>query len=215
MVPTEFGDFFLGTAGVAGALIGLLFVAVSVRPEAAARSAQAAERERPIVALSALLNVLTLSLLALIPGVNLGSVAIWLGVVGLASMAAVIVLLIADLRKSAKRRPSFIVTAGGIVLLIGQTVAYAFQVGSGFALQNAPADSAPVTTQALIAVALVVVAVTRAWEFIGADRAGLTTTIIRLLFGRSKGETKPSAGAATEAMPTDEAPDKEKPDNEQ
>jgi hypothetical protein len=189
MVPSDYGDFFLGIAGVAGALIGLLFVAVSVRPEAAARSAQVTERERPIVALSALLNVLTLSLLGLIPGVNLGSVGVWLGALGLASMAAVAVLLIADRRRPGEHRPGRLATFGGLFLLLGQTVAYVFQLTSGLTLANAPDDSSQVTTQALIAVALVVVAVTRAWEFIGADRPGLTGTVLRLLTGRTD-ETK-------------------------
>lgn len=184
MVPSEYGDFFLGTAGVAGALIGLLFVAVSVRPEAAASTARATERERPIVALSALLNVLTLSMVALIPGVNLGSVGVWLGTIGLASMVAVVVILVADHRRSTSQGGSRLTTLRGLLLVAGQSVAYGFQLGSGLTLQNSPADSAQVSTQALIAVVLVIVAITRAWEFIGADRAGLASTLVRVLFGR-------------------------------
>jgi hypothetical protein len=33
MVPTDFANFFLSTAGAGAALIGLLFVAISINPE--------------------------------------------------------------------------------------------------------------------------------------------------------------------------------------
>lgn len=76
MVPADFANFFLGAAGVAGALIGLLFVAVSVKPDAVRRGAPVTERLRPVAAFSALLDSLVVSLIALIPGSGLGPTSV-------------------------------------------------------------------------------------------------------------------------------------------
>lgn len=67
MVPEEFHDFFVAAAGVAGALIGLLFVAISVVPGTVGEAGRAVARLRPAAALSAFLNALVVSLLALVP----------------------------------------------------------------------------------------------------------------------------------------------------
>jgi hypothetical protein len=72
MISEGYSAFFVSTATVAGALIGLLFVTISVRPTAAARTAHITVRLRAVAALSAFLDTLFLSLPALRPQPDLG-----------------------------------------------------------------------------------------------------------------------------------------------
>ena len=83
MVPPELSNFFLATAGAGAALIGLLFVAVSIAPEQIAT--RRAPLERQAVAAStftALVNAFFISLGALIPG-SLGWMALLMSSLGL------------------------------------------------------------------------------------------------------------------------------------
>src|SRR6266699_1229531 len=75
VVPPEFANFFIASAGAA--LVGLLFVAVSIAPEQMVT--RRAPMERPAVAgsaFTALMNAFFISLVALIPHFNVGFVIV-------------------------------------------------------------------------------------------------------------------------------------------
>ena len=171
MVPAEFHDFFLGAAGVAGALIGLLFVAVSVKPEQLDETEHVHIRARPYTALSAFLNALLLSLMALLPIYNLGSGSAILGIIGLVTMVSVITVIIRDCRKTGAN-----IHIRTLLSIAGQGAIYAQQLITGIELIKNPHDSSAIGIQAAILILLFALGIDRAWQLIGGFSARRTRT---------------------------------------
>ena len=190
MVPTDFGPFFAATAAVAGALIGLLFVAISVAPAVGDLEGRVETDVRAGVAFSALVNTLTISLFALIPGIDLGTTA---AVVGLVSLSSCVALGMVLYREGDDRR----VRRHQARLLVVQGAVFAYQAWVGFRLARQPHDVGLVRTACILVIVLFLVGIARAWQLIGARDTGLLTEVGNSLRSRGGRRGTPPDGDPT------------------
>jgi hypothetical protein len=176
MVPDDLRDFFVAAAGVAGALVGLLFVAISVSSGrlAATESSAPIHRIRAAAALTAFTNALTVSLFALIPGHKIGSTTVVVGIVGLGFILASLLSLI-RLHLLLSRR------AREAAFLVGLIVMFTFQLIEGLKVNAHPTDDDPVRTIAILVVICFLLGISRAWELIGGPSFGVTHEVTALI----------------------------------
>ena len=178
MVPDDLHDFFVASAGVAGALIGLLFVALTVasgRLDEATDRAQI-HRIRASAALTAFTNALALSLLALLPIRVIGPAAVALSIGGLTFVIAALLSLIRLRQVRWRTVPDAFFLVGLIVVLVTQLL-------NGIAVIRRPGDSGAVDTIALLVAICSLVGVSRAWELVGGPAIGLRHEITAMVRG--------------------------------
>jgi hypothetical protein len=180
VVPESYHDFFVGSLSVAGALIGLLFVAISV---AAPRLNQAegraqAHRIRADAALTAFTNALTVSLFALVPGQVIGWTAVATAAVGIVFIAASVVSL-------ARVKVQRWLTARDAVFLVGMATGFVFQLLAGLHLERYPHDAGDVQNIAILVIVFFLVGISRAWELVGGPSLGLRREVTALVRGEA------------------------------
>ncbi|MBL7255881.1 hypothetical protein [Paractinoplanes lichenicola] len=179
MVPEDLTDFFVASAGVAGALIGLLFVVLTVAEPRFAENEQAAplHRVRAGAALMSFMNALTVSLFALVPGERLPWAAVVVAVAGLLFVLATL-LSLARLRVLLSRR------VHEAVFLVGLAVVFVWQIVTGMRLGGHPEQETLVSTLAMLVVACFVIGVYRAWDLVGGPSFDLGREVRALLRSR-------------------------------
>lgn len=177
MVPSGYYDFFLGVTGASGALVGLLFVAVSIAPERlVGPTAPLSQQLRASTALTTMVSSLVLALIALIPDTNIGWAALAVGAAGLLFVAATLRRLISADRTERSRRSS-------IGVLIGFLAVMVLQLEAGIRLVASPHNSSPMSTVAGAIVASLAIGVNRSWDLVGASDSGMTASFKALVFG--------------------------------
>lgn len=193
MVSDQFHEFFLGTAGVAGALIGLLFVAISVTPAAASgRAGHVYQQVRAAAAMSMFIDALVVSLLALLPGQYLGNGSTALAVAGITSTVA-LVITFARTHDSSR---TFWSSARTLVLFAAVLVIYGFQLASALHL-NGSADNGEVAEQGTLVVIMFLMGIARAWEIVGATKL----RVLDILAHESRPAGPSPDGAASTGRP--------------
>ena len=184
MVPENIHDYFLATASVAGALIGLLFVAVSVSADRLAEAKEGTQihRIRASAALTAFVNALLVSLFALIPGHKIGPTSVAVAIVGFLFVVAALLSLI-RLRQARLR------TLRDAVFLVGLVVTFVIQFIQGVTISLHPHDSGAVNTIAILVALNFLAGIDRAWELVGGPQFGISRELLALLRGNPRGTT--------------------------
>jgi hypothetical protein len=186
MVPEQIHDFFVASASVAGALIGLLFVAITVASERLARAENGGQlhRVRASAALTAFTNALAVSLFALLPGEKLGGTALAAGCGGL-------IFVLASLLSLYRLRAVRWRSLRDAVFLVGLVVVFVVQLAQGLDLLAKPGDSDAVDTIGILVVVCFLIGVDRSWELVGGPAIGIRTEVTALVRGREHGAGHP------------------------
>jgi hypothetical protein len=167
VVPPEFANIFIASTGAGAALVGLLFVAVSLAPETIVTRRAPLERQAVAgSAFTALINAFFLSLFALIPHFNIGS-----GIVPFSSLCLMTSLIQAwPLLRLRKGWLSFLRRAFLVFLSVAL---YGLELVNGFQLLTAPSQVGIVFGLVWCLIGAFAIGLTRAWELLGAQRYGL------------------------------------------
>jgi hypothetical protein len=188
VVAGSIQNFFVASASAAGALIGLLFVVITVSTQRLAQAQAEAQlhRIRASAALTAFINALAVSLFALIPGHKIGPTTIAVSVVGLAFVAGSLLSLI-RLREMKRG------TLRGGLLLVVLAVTFAIQLLEGIDVTIRPGNSGAVNGIAILVVVCFLSGIGRAWDMIGGPQIGLTREMTTLIRGHEHAAADPPA----------------------
>jgi hypothetical protein len=191
MTPQSLHDLFLASASTAGALIGLLFVAVSIAHDRlTAADTGLIHRIRASAALTAFTNALAVSLFALLPDGSLGIASLTVGLLGIAFISGSLLTVVRHLRLSRLRDLTFLILLSAVCTQ---------QIVAGLLWEHSH-DLGDAEWLAILVIACFLIGVQRAWELIGGPDIGLSREVIGLVRDREHQaedlETDPAASAA-------------------
>ncbi len=194
MVPPSYLPFFAASMGAAAALLGLLFVAVSIAPERTVGARAPVERQMVADSVfTALINAFFVSMGGTIPDLNLGSIVLPLSVLALAQTLHVGRVLW-------PRRLNLATLSRRLGLVLVGLAIYGLEVANALQLLGRPAQPASVVV-VLISLLMVVYgfAIVRSWELLGARR-GLVGRLSPL-FEAERSGTAPAPDPTPRASP--------------
>ena len=166
MVPPQFTNFFLASSGAAAALVGLLFVAISVAPEHIVQANAPIERQAMAASsFTALLNAFFISLGALIP-LNIGTLTLIMSVLGIINSSVLAWNLL-------KKRGSWQNVVRRVYLILVSFIIYGYEFYYAILIILEPKNVGNIYMLAGLLLGVYGIGLTRAWQLLGARRFGL------------------------------------------
>ena len=166
MVPPQFVNFFIASASAGAALVGLLFVAVSIAPEHIVQANAPVERQAMAAStFTALLNVFFISFAALLPE-NVGYITLVMSFSGLTNS----IYLTRSLFKERQKWQSVV---RRINLILASYIIYGFELFYAILLIKFPGNSGNFYGLTGLLIAVYGIGLLRAWQLLGARRYGL------------------------------------------
>lgn len=170
MVPAAYQTFLVASVAASSALIGLLFVSVSIAPERVfGPQSEAVRQARAVSAFTALANVFFFSLTSLIPGVNAGLVATITGLVSALQTLALLRLFNEWRSEGALLR--------SLILFLGSVAIYAGEVFLGVGLWVNPSATGALTGLFEVILGAYAIGLGRAWELLGGPRLSFVSAV--------------------------------------
>jgi len=153
VVPGSYLAFFAAVTGAAAALIGLLFVSVTLRPETVFGEG-APERGKSLAAaaFTGLVNTFFLSMSALVPSSNLGYPAV--------------VLAVASLSSTLRLHGKLFRSRSQMAYLLLSTSAFTFQIVEGVYLIVQPRGNSGVENLSFVMIGSMAISLGRAWALL-------------------------------------------------
>ncbi len=166
MVPPQFVNFFIASASAGAALVGLLFVAVSIAPEHIVQANAPVERQAMAASsFTALLNAFFISFAALLPE-NVGFITLVMSLSGLINS----IYLTRNMLKERQKWQSIV---RRIYLILFSYIVYGFELYFAILLIKEPGNSGNFYGLTGLLLSVYGIGLLRAWQLLGARRYGL------------------------------------------
>ena len=185
VVPADYQPFFTASVAASAALIGLLFVSISIAPERVfGAKAESGRQAQALSSFTALTNVFFISFASLIPKIPIGPVVAVVAIPAILQTVGVLLLL-------PQWRADHTVRRGLFLFLISFGI-YGFEISVGIQLWLGSSNGGAMTALLELLLGAYAIGLGRAWELLGARRLGWTGWIglISDAFRRAR-QTKP------------------------
>jgi hypothetical protein len=181
-------EFFSAAASVAGALIGLLFVAISVSPERIlGPDASDVHSVRAAATLTAFTNALSVVLFGLIPGFDAGDAALVIAIVGLLFLGGALLRVLPGWRAGR-------IHVIDLTFLVALLVIFVIQLRAGIGLARHPRDKDDLTTICVLVIVCFLIGIERAWELVGGPSVSLHNQLFARMSRRREDPQDDGAG---------------------